>query len=220
MIPPTDIPSGGLPEEDNILTEYAKDLANRQKQRISAEVIRLTNNIDQIAQDTPTSVIPEMVFTNYFLNFFFDIATGKGDVNEGLLLKWLELSNGWYKGVNVINNQGKVLFTVPPLYRTEVISHDHIKGVNFTTLGRAFESRSTRTPEEGINLLNYEFSKLPKFIKLYDDQETGLIWRDIFTRYGLLVNPDSPKQQQEEPKVPTRERRARAKLEDLGIIED
>lgn len=208
-----------IEEDENALEEYAIELANKQKDRISAEVIRLTNDMDKIAEETPTSVIPEVVFTNYFLHFFFDMATGKGPVNEGLLLKWLELSNGWYNEVNVIDNQGKILFTVPSLYRTDVISHDHLKGVNFSTMGRMYEFRSTRTPEEGVNLLNQEFSRLPKCINIDIDPKTGLIWRRIFMKYGLLISPEEKKKTVFKQQEKT-ERKARAKLEDLGIIED
>lgn len=206
-------------KEDNALEEYANEIAQRQKDRISSDIIRLTNNIEQIAADAPKAVIPEIVFTNYFLNFFFNIATGQGDVNEGLMLKWLELANGWYNEVNVIDTQGNVLFTVPSLYRTNIISHEHLKNVNFTMLGRIYKTRATRTPEEGLNVLYEEFAKLPKCLFPDENNELGLIWRSIFVRYGLLASPEDQAQQKSKI-AQTSEQQARAKLEDLGIIED
>lgn len=175
-------------DNEELVSNPQEELDKAAKAATSPELTRLAHSIVDIAEEistttTPKATVPEIIFVTYFLPFFrnFNKAT---DTKSPLLYKWIELSTSPYKEVDVVDMANNVLYTVPPIYRSEGVSPEKIKDVPFNKVMHKHKAISAVVPEQGTNYLNAEMSKLPKFVtpaeQVTDDKQR---WIAIFKRY-------------------------------------
>lgn len=156
-----------------------QDLANKLEDRATKEAIAGINEIHSVVMEQDKTIIPEVVFKELFLDFFKDVNNHPN--NDGLLLKWLELSGGVYNEVDVINEKGDTLYAVPGICSPGTINESIANNVAFDRIVTTYNNKLNRTQAEGVNYLNGELSKLTNIVEEKNDNTTR--WVNIFTRY-------------------------------------
>ena len=158
---------------------------------VIADKEAVKNNINlaytEIVKDNTIAVIPEIVFVEYFLDFFKNIHNTS---EKTLLLKWLELAGGPYNEVNVIDGEGKVIYTVPSVYIKPKID-ENMNDVNFNNMASKYVMKTNRIKTEGVNYLKNELKDIDNMIKVDEKEmlEATNRWKAIFKRYEKPVTP-------------------------------
>ena len=151
---------------------------------------------------------PEYVFKEYFYDFF---KTGTNNVtNTNLTLKWLDLAGGDYNEVDVINDEGETIFTVPSIISRPNINKSTSDKVDFINLGHKIEQKNKWMAGAGDKLASDTLSKTKDTIldnKSIEDDKSR--WKAIFKRYES-DDKDEVKLTKEDKK----------NLEDLGLNYD
>ena len=143
----------------------------------------LANAVNAIYQATvvenKVSTLPEVVFTEYFLNFFMNqMNTPDRDLKYA---KWIELSGSPYNEVTIIDNTGKKLYNVPPIYIKPILDESVIN-TNFSNIANTYMLKHNRLASEGSQYLNGELKKIANGMTVKNN-EIIQRWIDIFKRY-------------------------------------
>ena len=149
---------------------------------------QMTELMDSIYEELVTedkrAVINEAPFKEYFLDYFKSIMVDGGERNSHLELKWMELAGGEYREVDVVDNEGKVLFTVPGINNNKIVQLDELKDISFSNMGYTYNMKADKIQAAGINYLADEFMALPKFLDTTADiNKIHGRWISIFRRY-------------------------------------
>ena len=151
---------------------------------------------------------PEYVFKEYFYDFF---KTGTNNVtNTNLALKWLDLAGGGYNEVDVINDEGETIFTVPSIISRPTINQTVSDQVDFINLGHTIEQKNKWMRGAGDKIASETLGRTKDTIldnKSIEDDKSR--WRAIFKRYET----DS----KEEVELTKEDKK---NLEDLGLNYD
>jgi hypothetical protein len=162
--------------ENNLptLEEQASQLRQSSYNNVKETINGLYN---EIVADKETSVLPERIFTEVFLEHF---KSGEQmSSNDPLTLKWLELSGGPYNEVSIIDDKGNQLYTTPGLYSKPVVD---TKDTKFSDIISKHNLKSNRMYEDGINYLSAELSNIEKQIT-NNNKEHAMKWDSVFKRY-------------------------------------
>lgn len=149
------------------------------------------NDITEALQDPDlkkNEKCPEYIFKEEFLPFFKKFAANeiekKDNDSHTLMHKWLCISGGHYKSVDVVDNKGETLFTVPPVFNPDAVNMESLKQVGFYDMVEEAKKKGGRFPEEGNSYLYNRLDNLPTFLNnpetVNDDLDK---WREIFDRY-------------------------------------
>ena len=164
--------------------KVSKAIATNLKQQIAEQ----TSNIyDSLVGVKVNSQLPEDIFRGYFLPHF----SGHQPIskNSQVFAEWISIAGTPTSEVDIIDQHGQVLFTVPSLFDTRVI--DTVKrdvGNSIADIYSQFDLKSTNIPSVANNYLNRELSKKLSILDTdvkHDDVTKR--WIDIFHRYGLEV---------------------------------
>jgi len=142
-------------------------------------------------------IIPEIVFKNHFLEFFYKF--NHEQTNSTLALKWIELAGGAYNEVDVVDNNGHIIYTVPSLFTRPNVDDSILSKMSFSSIAHNFQAKLERTDAEGINYLNRELSSLPNTVSTESDNVVNR-WLNIFQRYSTkqVAQPQLPTTLQDE----------------------
>lgn len=131
------------------------------------------------------STLPETVFKEYFYPFF------KGEVTAatqpGIVAEWIAIAGSAMCEVNVVDAQGKVEFTVPPLFDSSIIeSAKRRLGNSFADIYSQYKMHSANLPIVGEKFLADAFEeKIPAILKTSETLSPNQArWQTIFHRYG------------------------------------
>lgn len=134
--------------------------------------------------------LPEAIFVDYFLPFF---ASDKPlPNNDTYITNWLKVAGSEYLEVDILDNGGKVLFTVPAMASTNVFNPYRAEGAmsfsDIVAMAKQFEVQSPVASENYIDsALTDKFKQMYQKKHLLSDKET--VWLGIFARYsGKLHN--------------------------------
>jgi len=137
---------------------------------------------EEIVMSHNNAKLPEDVFKEYFLDFFQN-----GDVdniNTPLMAKWIELSGSPYNEVDVYNNQGNVMYTVPPVLARPTIGDKPITNVDFSNIAGTYKLKANRLTQDADKYLNNKLNGLEKQV-VSDSQDTLIRdWHNIFSLYN------------------------------------
>lgn len=159
--------------------------ANRIEEQKRKELADLATTLHQgLVLDVSNTIIPEIVFKEFFLEHFYKLmqVNSTVDVGSPLTLKWIELAGGPYNKVDVLDSNGKTLFTVPSLFLKPKLDETVIKNMNFNSIAGTYEARSNRIHTDGINYLSRELSAIHNSISTINNNEKE-VWVGIFARY-------------------------------------
>ena len=139
---------------------------------------------------TPT--LPEVVFVEYFLDFFkSQMNTPDRDLKYA---KWIELSGSPYNEVSIIDNEGNILYNVPPIYIKPTLD-DSVINTNFSNIANNYMLKHSRLASVGSQYLDGELKKVSDGMKVNND-EIIKRWNAIFLKYqqpSITVQPTQPK---------------------------
>ena len=133
--------------------------------------------------------LPEAIFVDYFLPFF---ASEKPlPNNDTYITNWLKVAGSEYLEVDILDNSGKVLFTVPAMASTNVFNPHRAEGAmsfsDIVAMAKQFEVQSPVASENYIDsALTDKFKQMYQKKHLLSDKET--IWLGIFARYSSKLN--------------------------------
>lgn len=152
----------------------------------------LTTTIDNVFNNLVVSKnaqLPENIFVEYFLDFFRNYNTG--NLNEPLNLKWVELSGSPYNSVDILNANGDIIYTVPPLMVHPDLEGKPIEDFNFSKMVGEYKLRSNRLQTDADNYVHKQLDGLDKQITPPDMVDIQAHWNAIFARYDTKVKvPD------------------------------
>jgi len=142
----------------------------------------------------PNAIIPEVVFVEYFLEFFKNGA--EGGVNTTLGLKWIELAGSPFSPVDVVDGEGNVRYTIPGLV-ARPDANSELNNINFSKIADNYILKSNRLVAEADNYLHTELSGIDKKVEGKNVDQAVNGWRKTLTRY------DSDKSEPESMKINT-----------------
>lgn len=163
-----------------------------QSRALDEKIKQMKEDFDQLDKLNIRS-IPENIFVFNFLPFF----CGEKVENSNYLLNtWLDIAGSNYKPVNVVDNNGKVVITVPPIHDNNAIEPVTNRRDDLSYMFRESREKSTLSPNLGINIVNDALGS--RFHKVIRDTQNSPIkekWLALFRHYGKTpALLDTPKE--------------------------
>lgn len=129
--------------------------------------------------------LPEEIFKGHFLPFF----SGEKDIKERkeFFSEWIGIAGSPMAEVNIIDNNGQTLFTVPPMLDSSVIeTAKRNLGESFSDIYSQYKMHSNNLPVVGERVLADAFEKkIGTTIKKSDVVQANQDrWNSILNRYG------------------------------------
>lgn len=131
------------------------------------------------------NTIPEVNFVRVFLPFF------NGDEENNIykvnMNHWKNIAGGVYNPVNVANEHGEILYTVPAIFDNASLNSKTFKQIE--TLGQMTEAvklMAHQSPNKSYGMFRTYMTNL--FNELIDNKlvlDNIITWNQIFTRYNL-----------------------------------
>lgn len=159
---------------------------NRLEQDISKMVSGIDSELRGL-EDSSTPRMDEVMFREVFLPFFANDENPKYQVN---LNKYLEFTTSPFKELDIVDNHGNVLFTVPPLYDGESIrildptgeKENKTRLLNVMSNANLLRNRSEAEAEKYVqaNMVG-RLAKVESKLKLFN---YALRWNTIYSYYG------------------------------------
>ena len=172
----------------NTLKNISKELQTVEAKQVAGIVNDILEGFEEV--DKVNQAVPETVFKHYFLPFFQDLAKSTksedSKQNKNLMSAWIELANGPFNEVDVIDDvKGEKLFTVPSLFIKNAIVLENVKDVPLHDIHHEYDRKKSINPVQADNFINANLAGMPKFIKNPDDNKIDQErWTKIFKRYA------------------------------------
>ena len=125
--------------------------------------------------------MPEGVFKEFFLPYF----NGNEEIvdDNPIMAKWVEFSGSVYHSVDLINGEGKVVDTVPPLIVNTEANREKSANIDYGVISSEFNLRSKRSPVNGDSYLEKTLSAVGNELSdTSTDNEKE--WHGLLKRYG------------------------------------
>lgn len=173
------------------LNEIQKKLLQEQGKDLVLKGNHIFNSLVNESADMHGK-LPEPLFVKHFLPVFAGEVSSKE--NQQALGNWISIAGTPMNEVDIIDNTGKVLFSVPPLFNTAVI--DITNRANGRSLADIFKEYVIRN----ANIPSIAERKLADAIedKLNQSVDSGRRnlgneerWMSIFERYGKVTIDNS-----------------------------
>lgn len=164
------------------------------QQMLSRELASLKMSIENIQEDItpPRATMPEVVFVDYFLNHFRSLASGM-PVDENLTAAWVNIAGSHYHEVDIVDNAGNVIYSVPPLFAKPVVNKQ-IQQLSFNEINGRYRAEMNRLEIAGERFIHSALNGLETFVEPENKNEIVFRWQNIFKRY---TQPQQPVQQEE-----------------------
>ncbi len=159
------------------------DIEAFQRQKDAEIIDQISTDLMAIEKQTQAK-LPEAVFKAYFLPLFAGYPTDK-TVNEAL---WASIAGNPYRTVDIVDESGQVLFTVPPLLVRERIDPTRIDQHTspMSHVMQTLQQLARISPIKARRYLEAEFNK--RNIHQEAHEEVLLMihqWKTIFDRYQI-----------------------------------
>lgn len=147
--------------------------------------------------------LPEPLFREHFLPFFSGASAI--DSRSEVITQWIGIAGSPTAEVDVINEQGESLFTVPGYYDTTVIdamSRSLGKEVTLSRIINIYNQQMTNIPQVAETEVqkNLEVKKESLIQPSKNYQNNRERWESIFTHYGLKT-PLTPEKSTSEQRL-------------------
>lgn len=175
---PTDI-AQPHPRQKEAMATFERFQRNR-RMGIGIDIRGIANQLTLVEQN---SQFPEELFVEYFLPLFAGEVPPTVHVNYQT---WLEkVAGGERVAVDIVDANGAVLFTVPPLFDTSVLEQTKPGGESMTLIERHYSRLKEFDAAGSQQFLNKKLSGLHIKEKPTEQvYENIRIWNAIFERYG------------------------------------
>lgn len=126
--------------------------------------------------------LPEDLFVTYFLPLFAGLETHP-DVNIG---RWVSIAGTPFAEVDIINPQGHVLFTIPPIFERNVIDTTKEVEMSIKQITSTYELLLNQSPHRALSFLEHglEKSDISKDLDKYRNANAEKM-KPIFQRYNV-----------------------------------
>lgn len=167
-----------------------------QNKPVSADEAIRQQTLEQIRQSTSFAYdslvvnqtkqrIPENVFVAHFLPYFSgqDLSQGRNVVAE-----WIGVAGSPMAEVEVVDQAGQVLYSVPPIYDTNILEIANRQvGHSMADIYQQYELRRAGVPAAANAYLNNNLADKSREIVKGHIDETSVAgrWNNIMTRYGI-----------------------------------
>lgn len=130
--------------------------------------------------------IPEYVFSKVFLPFFCGESTIEEagvEITEG---HWISFAEGPYMPVDVVNEEGEILFQVPPRYDNNTVHPSHVNDINnYVTVADHYRNLATSFPAQANAFLQNVLKERNEVMRTnIRTVEHLYAWNNILRRYG------------------------------------
>lgn len=153
---------------------------------------------DLIVNDAAREIkrLPEATFVKSFLPYFCGEEPIEGRNN--IIALWIGIAGSTTSKVNIVDNKGEVIFTVPPINDTSIIDvNNKNKGQGFKNIVQNYQLYANQTPASADNYLNRtiggRLDRLRAESEVFNQNEA--IWVSIFQRYGKMKDTVVKKEQ-------------------------
>lgn len=192
------------PKKTNEMTQVQK-VQDRLTQSLLENIRQQESNfLSEIVEDAAQNraQLPEPLFREHFLPFFSGASSIKD--RSDIITKWIGIAGSPVAEVDVVNEQGQALFTVPGYYDTTVVdamSRSLGKEATLSTIINRYNQQMTNIPQiaekEVQKNLEVKSESLLQPSKNYQNNRER--WETIFHHYGL----NTPLTRQKEETVKT-----------------
>jgi hypothetical protein len=165
---------------------------------MSSKIDQLMQSMDDVFNDlvvnSPRARLPEELFVSNFLPFF--IGKGTVETNSDFLPTWISIAGSPAADVDVIDNRGNVLFTVPAFIDSGFINPlKNNSGLSYSDIVNMAILFGNNIPKQGAAVLSGELEikinrlkdKSPDYAKKIN------MWEIIFKRYKITDKEISDK---------------------------
>lgn len=152
----------------------------------SSEIKAISQQLAKV--HTPNRTMPEYVFVHGFLPMFAGDENPKYEASYG---RWVELAGNMYAPMDIVDEKGHYLFTVPPVVNRDTVdpSQDPETGgrplPSFFTIAATYQQLLSYNPNQAEMFLEAELTKRPLLMNNPESiKEDFQKWNEIFARYG------------------------------------
>jgi len=158
------------------------DIEKFQMEKFAEEIKVIKDSLKEADTDS-TARLEEYIFVNVFLPLF------AGDTElmypQASLAIWANIAGSVYKPVNIVNKNGEVLYTVPPIMNNTVINPISNSKTSLAHVVATAKQYSNIHPVQGRNYLMAELTQRATIMNVPKNVLENLHqWNEIFTRYG------------------------------------
>lgn len=165
------------------------DPAEFVRQRMAEEIADISSAVSKVT-DEVRARLPERHFREIYLPMFAGDKVLPYDVD---LNHWVNFAGNPYREVDIIDEAGKVLFTVPPILDRNAVNPISQSRQSISHVIQTAQQYSRIHPHKGMAHLNAELTERALIMKVpanvLQDLET---WNTIFKRFGRPPIVDTP----------------------------
>ena len=121
-----------------------------------------------------------------FVGVFIPIFAGEESQYNATIETWIMFAGTPYISVDIVNDFGKVIFTVPPIFDRENVNVDNgNNNIPILEIVKRADQFARVHPNQGKQYLNNELSKKATLLKLSANIIKNLeFWNTTFKKYG------------------------------------
>jgi hypothetical protein len=164
-----------------------------QANKFVQDQLEVTLNALAALEGSNVRTLNEYIFVNVFLPFFLGEENRYNATNE----LWTKVAGNPFAPVNIVNNEGAILFQVPPILNRGAVKSVTERGNGIADVIRNSELYARQHPVQGQHYLDTELRKRALIITTDAvNVEEAHIWNTICERYGYpalfdMVKKDS-----------------------------
>lgn len=154
------------------------------REEISLQIGRA---FDSLVVKANKAHLPEVVFQQHFLPFFAGELDTPALKDRDVITDWISIAGTPMSEVDIVDEAGATLFTVPPIFDSNIIEHVNRKaGNSLRDIMAEYEIRKTGIPAQANNFLNAALAE--KSREMTSDTRhlsvTTARWNEIMKRYN------------------------------------
>lgn len=186
------------------LTDFQKEEKNLQEaiiKRNREEILSVAHDLEASFKNEPNAKLREDIFVNVFLPFF---SNEENTYHVGLG-NWERVASnggtvyyGLYKEVDIVDSEGAVLFSVPPMYDRDAFKPVKLsRRIALEDMFKQAEVLAMIKPELALKSNTAIFAKLLSAMRVPDNRSKEYLtrWYEIFKRYGKIKEEENAKNQ-------------------------
>lgn len=142
---------------------------------------------NMLVVENDNNKLPEDIFVNYFLPYFANPVSD--NVNNNKVAEWVSIAGTPVAEVDIVDNNNKVLYSVPSLFDTSVINLNKLsENHRFNDIMNKFDLQNNNIPSVAQYLLKQDLgNKLENMTEVTSNRlNKEKQWRDIFSKYGYI----------------------------------
>lgn len=139
----------------------------------------INDSFKSLVADVPVSKLPEDIFKNYFLPYF----TGEKTPSraEPVFARWVGIAGNPVAPVDIIDKNEEVLFRVPPLYDTGLMSD--LQGKTMREIFAQYNLYNNNLPQVANNFLTKALTAKSENYDSVSLKDAEVQWKAILKRY-------------------------------------